>query len=773
MWNGGDYLAIIESEFKYEKEKFISVKQWLKKEISIIRQNDEELKYKIAELKKQSKGGYNEELETLQKLYKITHKNLENYNESLSSPYFARIDFREYRKDKEAYYIGKFGLGDSKTGDEVVIDWRAPLADLYYSGTEGKCYYKAPVGIIEGELSLKRKFLIRDNELKDAFDEGINEIILKSGMDVNESRVLVDEFLKINLEETTSSKLKDVVATIQKEQNAIIRAEKNNAIIVQGSAGSGKTTIALHRLAFLLYKYRNKLLPEQILVVAPNKLFLDYISDFLPGLGVENVKQVTFETFSAELLKLNGKILTKDKKLSLVLEEKDEEKIKFITGSSRFKGSMMFKTIIDRYIRYLEKADINIEDIEVENYTLFKKEEIKRLYTKDLVNLPLNKRKDEIQRYLSLKLKEKTTDVLGKIDFQYEYQIAKLKKSMEDGELRRKELIRLYDERDAKKKDIAKSSTEFFNKFFNKWKVIRYDDLYSKLFFNKEIFSEVTDNKIPAQLAEYIIKKLHDNFDNKLVDSDDLAPMLYLKFKVDGVPEKYKYQHIVIDEAQDYSMFQLAIFKEVAVNNSLTIVGDIGQGIYYYKGIDDWDKVNRDIFEGNGRYIPLSQSYRSTIEIIDFANHVLKQQKNNLKPAIPVLRHGKAPSVKEFKSNKEFAAKLDKIVEEVKDMNKNTVAVIGRTYDECKKIKDFLKKCSKYDWEIVKDTDNTFKYQNIIIPSYMTKGLEFDCSVIFNCNDENYSDTEIDKKVLYVVLTRALHLEYIFYKGRKSNLIEC
>lgn len=765
-------MAIINSEFNYEKEKFTSIKRWLKEEIEIISQNDEELRTKIAELKKQSRGGYNEELETLQKLYSITHKNLENYNESLNAPYFARIDFREYRKDKEAYYIGKFGLGDSRTGDEVVIDWRAPLADLYYSGTEGKCYYRAPIGVIEGDLSLKRKFLIRDNELKDAFDEGINEIILKAGMDVNESKVLVDEFLKINLEETTSSKLKDVVATIQKEQNAIIRAEKNNSIIVQGSAGSGKTTVALHRLAFLLYKYRNKLSPEQILVVAPNKLFLDYISDFLPGLGVENVKQVTFETLSTELLKLNCKVLTKDKKLSSVLEEKDEEKIKYITGSSRLKGSLMFKTIIDRYIRYLEKIDLEIDDIKVENYTLFKKEEIKRLYTKDLVNLPLNKRKDEIQRYLGLKLKEKTTDVLDRIDFQYEYQIAKLKKNMEDGEQRRKELIKIYDERDTKKKDIAKSSKDYFNQFFNEWKVISYEDLYSKLFFNNEVFNEVTDNKIPSNLADYIIKKLHDDFENKVVDSDDLAPMLYLKFKVDGVPEKYKYQHIVIDEAQDYSVFQLAIFKEMAIGNSLTIVGDIGQGIYYYKGIDDWDKLNNDLFGGEGRYIPLSQSYRSTIEIIDFANHVLKQQQNNLKPAIPVLRHGKAPSVNEFKSNKEFAAELDKIVEEVKEMNKNTVAVIGRTYDECKKIKDALKKYSKYDWDIVKDTDNTFKYKNIIIPSYMTKGLEFDCSVVYNCSKENYSDSEIDKKVLYVVLTRALHLEYIFYKGEKSNLIK-
>lgn len=764
-------MAIEEREFQFEKNKFDETKKWLEREIKLIELNDAELQNKIAVLKKQAKGNYSEELETTQKLYEITHKNLRNYSEAKHNPYFARIDFREYRKENESFYIGKFGLGDSKTGDEVVIDWRAPIADLYYSGTQGEAYYKAPAGVINGELNLKRKFLLKNKELVDAYDEGINDIILNSGSE-EEGKALIDEFLRINLEESISSKLKEVVATIQKEQNDIIRAGKNTALIVQGSAGSGKTTVALHRLAYLLYKYKDKISGDDILVIAPNKLFLDYISEVLPNLGVEKVKQKTFEEMSLEVLNLKTRIYTKDKKLSQILEEQEEENIKYIRSSSRLKGTMSFKIMMDRYIRYLEKKDIDVKDITVEGYVLFESKEIKRLYGKDMKHLPINKRKDEIKRYFALKLNDKINNIIDKIDFSYEYMIARTKKTMEDGQERRKKLIEIYDERDLKKKEIKKQARESFGTYFDEWKEIDTAKLYINLFSSSEILEEVSGGKVPGKLVEFIAEELNKNFEKGVIGSDDLAAMIYLKLRIEGIPSKYRFKHIVIDEAQDYSPFQLYILKNIALNNSLTIVGDIGQGIYYYKGIDDWDKVINDVFEKEALYTPLTQSYRSTVEIIEFANKVLKRQKNNLKPAMPVLRHGKAPEVIQFQTKHEFANKTDGIVKEVEKMGKNSVAVIGRTYEECKVIKEALKKYSSFSWKLVKDTDKTLNLDRIIIPSYMTKGLEFDCSIIYNCNDVNYREEELDKKLLYVALTRALHLEYVFFNGEKSKLIE-
>jgi len=760
-------LTIDKKEFEFEKDRLNSTKKWIDNEINIINKNDLDLQNKISELRKQAKGRYNEELETTQKLYNITHKNLEKYTEAKDQPYFARIDFREKYRDNESYYIGKFGLGDSKTGDEIVIDWRSPIADLYYSGTQGETSYEIPDGFVDGTLNLKRKFLIRDSKLKDAFDEGINEIILKSK---GEDNVLVDEFLKINLEESVSSKLKDVVATIQKEQNDIIRASKNSPLIVQGSAGSGKTTIALHRLAYLLYKYSKTISGNNILVIAPNKLFLDYISMVLPSLGIDKVRQKTFEEQAVEILQLKGKILTKDKKLTGLLEEEDKNN-KLMLESSSLKGSILYKSIMDDYISYIETKDSEIEDIKVDKYVLFYSEDIKRLFIKDMKHLPIDKRKDEIKRYFMIKFNDRILEIMEKVVFKYEYNIARIKKLMEDGPERRKKIIELYDERDTSKKYILKSAKHNIEEYFENWKHKDTKELIYKLFNDENIFDNVVKNNISKELSQYIKDELNHSLEKGIVDSDDLSSMIYLKFRIEGVEEKFRFKHIVIDEAQDYSPFQYYIIKDMAKNNSYTIVGDIGQGIYYYKGVNDWEKLIKEVFNNEGNYVQLTQSYRSTVEIIDFANKVLIKQKNSLKPAKPVLRHGAKPEIKEFQNNKDFACNLDEIVNHCEKIGKSNVAVIGKTYEECKKIKGFLKKYSNYNWNIIKDTDKNVNLEKIIIPSYMTKGLEFDCSVIYNCDEGNYNDSEFDKKILYVVLTRALHLEYIFYNKKLSSLL--
>lgn len=764
-------MSINAEELKSELKKLQETKDWLKKETAIIEKNDIELNNKIAALRKEARGRYNEELETKQMLYEITHRNFQNYNEAKEVPYFARIDFRELRRDFEQFYIGKFGLADAKTWDEKVIDWRSPIADLYYSGTKGNVSYEAPLGIIDGELSLKRKFLMRNGELVNAFDEGINQIIMKSESDNSDEKVLMDEYLRISLEESISSKLKDVVATIQKEQNDIIRAMKNQAIIVQGSAGSGKTTVALHRLAYLLYKYKSRISGKDILVVAPNKLFLDYISEVLPNLGIDKVKQMTFDEIGLEAINIKAKIYTKESKLADILEGNSGEDVKYIIEASRFKGTLSFKILLDRFIKCIETLDSDVSDIKAGNITLFGKEELKRLFTIDLLHQPINIRKKDIKRYFSLKLNNKIANILDKIDFTYEHSMSEIKANVEDEVKRREQLVILYEERDEKKNQFTKLAKKEFTEYFKNWERIDIVKLYNDFFNNKELFDKITENKIPENLYTYMKLKLNGNSESGVIDTDDIAAMMYLKFKIEGILEKSKYNHIVIDEAQDYSMLQLFVLKSMAINNSCTIVGDLGQSIYYYKGIESWDKLIKNVFEGEGSYLPLNQSYRSTVEIINFANGVLEKQELDIKPAVPVLRHGPEPSVIEFTGIKEFCAKLDEIVAEIKAKGKNTVAVIGKTYNECKEIKEYLKKYSIYKWDIIKDNEKAIKFENLIIPSYMTKGLEFDCSVIFNCSQQNYSDSKLDKKILYVALTRALHMEYIFYNGVKSNLI--
>lgn len=762
-------MSIDVEEFKIEEKRLSDTHDWLENQISSMNDKNEHLFSKISAVKKEIGFKYNYELETLQNVYAMSNKTLHDYDEVIGQPYFARIDFAERLRFNESFYIGKIGLSDGKTGDEYVIDWRAPIADIYYSGTQGAVSYWAPDGNIEGKLNLKRKFIIKDTKLEQAFDEGIDQIILKTGENEN---ALVDEFLNINLEEQSGSKLKDVVATIQKEQNSVIRAPITQPVIIQGAAGSGKTTVALHRVAYILFKYKDRLKGKDVLVVAPNKLFLDYISDVLPNLGVDEVIQKTYDEIALEILKISSKITTKDEKISRIIEGNDVAQIDLMKSSSKLKGSIVFKEILDRYIEYLEFKDFRHEDIMVYSYSLFTSIEVKDLFLHDISHLPLDGRKDEIKRYFKVKLPDRVLRINALIEFRYTKKINAIKMEYGDSIERRKILTQLYDERDEKKKSVKKEATKSLNAYFKSWK---YDDpikLYQELFSNKEIFDELVSTKIAAPLAAYVKEKLIESISNKLIDSDDLTPMLYLKLKVKGVEEKWKFHHIVLDEAQDYSYFQVSTLTNLSFNNSCTIVGDIGQSIYYFKGINNWETLLKDVFEGEGTLTQLTQSYRSTVEIVKLANKVLVKQDNFLKPAVPVLRHGMEPVIEEIEDDMEFCSRAETISDKVMKAGRTNCAIICKTSEECLAISKLINKKNSNKWHVLSDKNQNLKYEKIIIPSYMTKGLEFDCSIIYNCSNEKYSNNELDKKLLYVILTRALHMEYIYYKKQLTLLLK-
>ena len=499
-----------------------------------------------------------------------------------------------------------------------------------------------------------------------------------------------------------SKKLKDVVTTIQQEQNDIIRAFKNKPIIIQGSAGSGKTTVALHRLAYLVYTYGDEMNNRNILVVAPNELFLDYISDILPNLGVSNVKQVTFENLCQEITKGKMKIITKDKKLSEIIESDDVERIKYITTSSKIKGTMTYKTILDRLIRILERENIEVEDIKIDGFTLYSARDIRRLYIKDLVKLPINKRKDEIQKYFKGKLKNRLEKFKEEIEHEYFFKIKDIKSKTElSEEQQRKEIIKTYDERDELINQLKPKAVKALNTFFKDWKTINPLEGYIRLFNDEEVFEKATDNCIPKKRAHYMISEFNDNLKKKVLDADDLAAVTYLDIVLNGLSTE-EYIHTVIDEAQDYSFLQMVILKEISKNNSMTIVGDIGQGIYSYSEIES----------------------------------------------------------------------IDSLVEEIHRLNKKTIAVVCKDFDKCRKLHKVLNKKSAFKWDLVGEEQDNMDVSNLIIPSYTTKGLEFDAVIVYDCDSLNYRDNDLDKKLLYVALTRALHIEYVLYKRELSHLLK-
>ncbi|MFL0166188.1 RNA polymerase recycling motor HelD [Candidatus Clostridium helianthi] len=748
-----------------ERDVLLQKKDIIKQELKEKKQKFEEVGGKIKTLNKQVKS-FSEEKQANERIFSYLSQDIEKYEESLIEPYFGRVDFRENMGFTESIYIGKKGISNSKDGEEIVVDWRAPVADLYYSGTGGDAYYKAPQGIVEGKLELKRKFLYKNSDIEKVFDEGINNIIINE----EEGQNLVDEFLKINLEESSGKKLKEVVATIQKEQNEIIRWPKNLPIIVQGSAGSGKTTIALHRLAYLIYRYKESMSGDEILVLAPNKLFLSYISDILPSLGAEEVNQSTFEEMVLSKLKLKGKVYNKDEKLLRIIEENDENLKKLIVNSSKVKGTMLFKTMLDRYIALMEKDAIHIEDIKVGNETLFHKKEIMRLYIKDLKAYPINKRKKEIKRYLNLKIKERIESLLIEIDNEWEKKIREIRRKNEDSSERRKLLISLYEDRDKIKENVKANSKKEFNNYFKDWKDINSRDIYYN-FYNDELFETATGGKIPKVLADYMKEEFNSNFEKNIIDEDDLPALAYIRILLEGIDEEEKFKYIIVDEAQDYSPFQVYLVNSLAKGNALTLVGDLAQGIYYYKGLKTWEDITQQVFEGNATYIQLTQSYRSTVEIIDFAKKTLQSQNLGLKDAKPVLRHGEKPRIVKISSENEYTSAIEKIISEVQNYGKRTIAIITKNMLQGEEIYKLLKGKSKYNFELILGKEKEIAEDLIIIPSYLTKGLEFDCTIILNPSEDNYKENILDERLLYVSLTRALHLEYIIIKDEATNLI--
>lgn len=367
-------------------------------------------------------------------------------------------------------------------------------------------------------------------------------------------------------------------------------------------------------------------------------------------------------------------------------------------------------------------------------------------------------------------MKNRIEEIKENIENIYFFKIKDIKDRKDISEEdKRKEIIKTYDERDELIGGLKTKGSKALKEFFGSWKKISVVDSYINLYNDEEVFSSVTDNCIPKKLADYMRDEINNNLATKSIDCDDLTALTYLQLKLEGVMGE-NYIHTVIDEAQDYSLMQFNVLKEISKNNSMTIVGDLGQGIYNYKGINSWESLIEKVFKEDATYITLSQSYRSTVEIIEFANRVLEKQELNIKPALPILRHGDKPRIIHAKEDEEISI-IDFLLEEIYSKNKKTVAIICKTYKECKELHKRLKKESQYKWELIEENQSKLDIDNLIIPSYMTKGLEFDATIVYNCNEDMYRNEVLDKKLLYVALTRALHLQYVMYKESLSSLL--
>lgn len=689
-------------------------------------------------------------------------KNYDGLIRARKKPYFSRIDF-QFKESSQTikYYIGKAALTRTEDNEPIIIDWRSPIASVYYDGMIGEVSYATTTGIEEGQLHLKRQYTIQNANL-----EGILDVDITT----------TDTFLQAALGENKDNKLKDIVSTIQAEQNEIIRADISYPLIVQGAAGSGKTTIALHRIAYLIYTYEKSFDPDNFLIIAPNRLFLKYISEVLPELGVERVRQTTFIDLAYDLLGISYELISPDSKLVRFItpeKEDDHKKLPLLEAVSQFKGSLEFRDIINRYVNALEQNFAPEQDFCFNQYVLCTSVEISKMILSDLSKYPLYKRIAEIKKTLSRRLKRDKVRIIKTAEDRYDKQIDHCLKVMEPSEERRAKVIKLISERDKKLKSLkneAKTAIAKYIALFPKRDVMDYYRELATSFDNMNCFGSDLENN---EMIAYSCNSTEEILNMKNIEFEDLTPLLYLQYKLFGLNKKLDIKYCVIDEAQDFSLFQIYTLKMLFNTELFTLLGDLAQGIHSYKGIHDWKDVLEKIFTNNSsRFLTLEQSYRTTIEIMTLANEVLKLSKlTGLVLARPVVRHGDKPGIYKCNTEKDFIELLENRVQALKSKQYKTIAMICKTIDECKKVKNLLDKRKNIEAKLLSSEDINYAGGTVILPSYMAKGLEFD-AVIVTSLEEDYSPKDLDIKLLYVAMTRALHSLDVLSCGKTMTILD-
>ncbi|WHE06976.1 AAA family ATPase [Thermoanaerobacterium thermosaccharolyticum] len=738
--------ALEHPSYNEEKQKLYETIEWIEGEIAKTEDECKILEKKISETRKEVKSALDERI-VLQKQLKMSNeRKLRRYKESESKPYFGRVDFKEDGDDKiKKLYIGKYGLSDEKHDEPVVIDWRSPIADIYYSGEAGAVSYKSPSGEISGEIKLKRRYEIEEGELLNIFDEKLKEMILD------------DEFLTSSLEKSADNRLKDIVATIQKEQNDIIRAPLDRALIIQGVAGSGKTTIALHRLAYLIYQnQRNKGREDYYMVIAPNKLFLNYISDILPDLGADDVLQTTFEDYALKITGIKEKLKVANDKISYLLGDVPINEKRKTIMVSRFKGSLLFKAIIDNYFKQFLYKYIPDCDINIDGNIIFTSIELKKLFIENFVYLPLQKRKEQFISYLKNRLKKNKDLIADGIEKEYSEKIRFVKDNINDSETRQSKVIELYDLRDKEIGDIPVKIDKAICDYSEKWTQLDTVKIYRDI-MDFETLKKFSCGKIEDEKISCICDYTKAILDKDKIENEDLAPLLYIHKYLFGLDDAGKFAHIVVDEAQDFSEFKFYLIKRIVKGDSITIVGDVAQGIYSYRGIKSWDDLNNHVLNGKATYKMLKKSYRSTVEIMEYANSVIDKSKNkSIVKAEPIMRHGDVPEIVRIRDYDEL---IHDILNNLQD-DELTTAIICKTEKMSKRIYESLKKDID-DITLINDKTELYKGRKIVIPSYLSKGLEFDRVIIPDA--DSYNDTELELKLFYVAITRPLHKLKLYY----------
>jgi len=673
---------------------------------------------------------YQTSLSNQARKYKFAFDKVGRLERMYQSPYFGRIDFIEDGEENaEQIYIGIYNLSTSNTREILVYDWRAPISGMFYDYEIGLCSYDCPAGSINGQMLLKRQYKIENLNIVYMFD---------SSLSIN------DEMLQEILGKSTDSRMKTIVTSIQREQNAVIRNSQNKILIVEGPAGSGKTSIALHRAAYLLYKYRENVKSENILIFSPNHVFEDYIANVLPELGEENIQRSTFIDFFGYMLETKYRIETMHQQMEYILTgNSNKTRLRCI----KFKSSLQYLTILKKYIEQLENGrGLEFKDLIYNSTLIISAEDIYQLFRNDYSLFSYAKRLEKLRQrlfYILEQCEEKRAREL------LENESQENPSSTEEERKIAKQKVKA--ELDSLKNDIIQMTA--FNIHL----------LYKNLFRNLGSFAQYVDNLENEDLGSlgiYTARQLEQG----IINYEDIAPIIFLKTILHAGGNAKSIKHVIIDEAQDYTVVQYEIFKKVFEHSNITILGDINQSVNGYMNIGNFDNISDVFNKKDTKSISLTKSYRSSKEIADFCKEILMYPSQSEQ----LNRHGDKPKIiKLDKSN--LSRRIADDIIELKNKNYKLIAVICKTARQCEAL---YKSINSYvDISLISNHNEVYKGGVVIIPSYLAKGLEFDAVLVNSIEDMDYSKAE-DRKMLYTVCTRALHELYLYYFDTMSSFIK-
>ncbi|MBL3648119.1 RNA polymerase recycling motor HelD [Bacillus sp. RHFS10] len=666
-----------------------------------------------------------------------------------ASPYFGRVDFIENGEEQaERIYIGLASCMDEKEEHFLIYDWRAPISSMYYNYSPGKAEYEVPGETIEGEMELKRQFIIKNGDLKAMF---------------NTDMTIGDEMLQEVLSHQSDTQMKNIVSTIQKEQNQIIRNEKSKFLIVQGAAGSGKTSAALQRVAYLLYRYRGVIDAGQIVLFSPNFLFNSYVSSVLPELGEENMEQATFQEYIEH--RLGRKFLCESPfdQLEYCLTESKKGGFPSRLTAITWKAGLSFQQFIDEYVSRLSSEGMIFKNIVFRGQKLITKEHIQSYFYSLDQRQSIPNRIEQTAKWLLSELhtfekKERRKDwvvqeaeLLDKEDYLDVYKKLQERKQFSESTFndyqREQQLLAAI---------IVKKAFNPLKQAVRLFAFLDVKQLYLHLFSSwRGKFQHAEMGAIGALTRSAFAE-------NKLL-YEDAAPFLYMQDLIEGRKKNTKIKHLFIDEAQDYSPFQMAYMRSIFPAASMTVLGDINQFIYAHAihGAKHMDAC----FEGEpAEYVRLKRTYRSTRQIVDLTKAMLQDGAD----IEPFNRNGEMPLVFKTEGREDLCQKLTKEIERLKKQGHETIAVICKTAQQCIQAHAYI---SEYiDIRLIHKENQTFQKGVCVIPVYLAKGIEFDAVLVYDASEEHYQ-TEHDRRLLYTACTRAMHMLAVLYTGKASPFV--